>query len=347
MTTALPPESGTPPAPKRQSSDSSPHEAWRMIIAIVIGFALPVLACYGLIISSSIALQILSLGSSSSSFDFDSNSGVGPAVAVIHVEGVIVSGGDDLFSDGSLASAQTIIKNIEKAKNDSDVKAIILAVDSPGGGVVASDQIYHALKGAGKPIVVVMGDLAASGGYYVSMASDWIVANPNTLTGSIGVISEFPNAEGLLDKIGVDFVVITSGPRKDIGSPYREMTEAERAYWQKIIDETYASFVQIVADGRHMTVDEVKPLADGGVYTGRQALELGLVDQLGYQEDAITKAAELGGITGQPRIIDYENRPALFDLLTEATSQKSLVPTLAEILNQVGHPSLSARWIGQ
>jgi len=339
------PAAAAAPAPKRKDSDS--RSFWPIVITLVIGFALPVLACYGLILSSAVALQILSLGSGSSSSDFGSTRGSGPAVAVIHVEGVIASGGNDLFSDSSVASAKTIIKNIEKAKNDDEVKAIILAVDSPGGGVVASDEIYHALKGAGKPIVVVMGDLAASGGYYISMASNWIVANPNTLTGSIGVISEFPNAEGLLDKIGVDFVVITSGPRKDIGSPYREMTEAERAYWQKIIDETYASFVQIVADGRHMTVDEVKPLADGGVYTGRQALELGLVDQLGYEEDAVAKAAELGGITGKPRIIEYENRPRLFDLLTAASSQRSLVPSLAEIMNLVGHPSLSARWIGQ
>jgi len=345
MTIQTSPEPAALSAPKRKDSDS--RSFWPIVITLVIGFALPVLACYGLIISSAVALQILSLGSGASSSDFGSTRGSGPAVAVIHVEGIIASGGDGLFSDTSIASAQTIIKNIEKAKNDEDVKAIILAVDSPGGGVVASDEIYHALKGVEKPIVVVMGDLAASGGYYISMASNWIIANPNTLTGSIGVISEFPNAEGLLDKIGVDFVVITSGPRKDIGSPYREMTEAERAYWQKIIDETYASFVQIVADGRHMTVDQVKPLADGGVYTGRQALELGLVDQLGYEEDAVTKAAELGGITGKPRIIEYEDRPRFFELLTEATSQRSLVPSLAEIMSLVGHPSLSARWIGQ
>ena len=198
-----------------------------------------------------------------------------------------------------------------------------------------------------KPIVVVMGDVAASGGYYVSMAGDWIIANPNTLTGSIGVISEFPNAEGLLEKVGVDFVVITSGPRKDFGSPYREMTEAEQAYWQKTIDEIYASFVQIVAEGRQMTVAEVEPLADGGVYTGRQALELKLIDQLGYEDDAVNKAAELGGIEGEPRIIEYRERPPLFELLTQSAARNSLLPSLAEIMALVGHPTVSLRWIGQ
>ena len=335
----------SPPAavpPQREA----PGFFWRTLIALVIGFALPVLTCVGIILVSAWALQILASGSKSSSFNFDASGGSGPAVAVIRVEGVIASGESTPFGGGATAGAKTIIANIEKAKNDKDVKAILLAVDSPGGGVNASDQIYHALKNAGKPVVVIMGDVAASGGYYISMASDWIIANPNTLTGSIGVISEFPNAAGLLDKVGVQLVVITSGPRKDIGSPYREMTDDERAYWKKIIDETYASFVAIVAEGRRMTVDEVKPLADGGVFTGRQALDLKLVDQLGYEEDAVAKAAELGGIPGKPRLIEYKNEPTFLQLLTRSMAQRSLVPSLAEIMDWVGHPSLSARWIG-
>src|SRR5438876_141184 len=137
MTTETSSEPVGLPAPKRKDSEPRIREAWRIVITLVIGFALPVLACYGLLISSAVALQILSIGSnSSSSFDFGSSQGSGPAVAVIHVEGVIASGGSDLLSSGSVASAKTIIKNIEKAKNDKDVKAIILAVDSPGGGVV-------------------------------------------------------------------------------------------------------------------------------------------------------------------------------------------------------------------
>ncbi|MGH2520913.1 MAG: signal peptide peptidase SppA [Anaerolineales bacterium] len=318
--------------------------AWRTLLALLIGFALPVLACYGLILTSAVALQILSLGSRPS---FTTTSrGSGPAVALIRVEGVIMSGESLPFATGGTAGAATIIEQITRANEDSDVEAIVLAVDSPGGGVNAADRIYHELKGVEKPIVVMMGDVAASGGYYISMASDWIVANPNTLTGSIGVISEFPNAAELLDKVGVEFVVITSGPRKDIGSPYREMTDEERVYWQAMVDEIYESFVLIVAEGRQMAAEQVRPLADGSVYTGRQALALGLVDQVGYEADAIAKAAELGGIQGEPRIIEYQERPTFLDLLAQAAAERSLVPSVAEIMDLLGHPSISARWIG-
>jgi protease-4 len=246
-----------------------------------------------------------------------------------------------------VAYSNDLIDNIESAGENDQVRAIVLAVDSPGGGVVASDEIYHALTKVEKPIVVVIGDLGASGGYYISMASDYIIANPNSLVGSIGVISEFPNAEGLLEKVGVDFVVITSGPRKDFGSPYREMTEAEREYWQVMVDEMYEGFVEIVASGRNMTAAEVRTLADGSVYSGRQALELNLVDALGYEEDALAKAAELGGIDGQPRIIEYQRQPTIFDLLTAAATRPGLLPSLAEAMRLVGHPTFSARWIGQ
>jgi protease-4 len=303
-----------------------------------------VLACFGLILTSVVAWQIASLDARPSR-GFTSTGGSGPAVAIIRVNGLIISGRSGPFDQG-VAASDTLIEKIKMADEDADVKAIVLAVNSPGGGVNASDLIYHALKGVDKPIVVTMGDVAASGGYYISMASDWIVANPNTLTGSIGVISEFPNAAGLLDKAGVQFVVVTSGPRKDFGSPYREMTEEERAYWQTTVDEIYQSFVEIVAEGRHMPVEDVQLLADGGVFTGPQALEHKLVDQLGYEEEAIAKAAELGGITGEPRIIEYENTPTFFDLLSQTAARPSLSASVIEILNLVGHPTLSARWIG-
>ncbi|MEK7325740.1 MAG: signal peptide peptidase SppA, partial [Chloroflexota bacterium] len=291
------------------------------------------------------ALRILALGSTSAATPA-AESGVGPAVAVIPIKGIITSGEGGPFANTGVAFSESIIADIEKANEDNDVKAILLDVDSPGGGVVASDEIYHALSQVEKPVVVVIGGLGASGAYYISMASDWIIANPNSLVGSIGVISEFPNAEGLLEKVGVEFVVITSGPRKDVGSPYRDMTEAEEAYWQTIVDETYESFVQIVAEGRGMTVEDVAPLADGGVYTGRQALDLKLVDALGYKDDAITKAAGLGGITGEPRIIEYHKQPTLFELLTQAAQGRSLLPSAAELANLIGRPSLAARWVG-
>lgn len=336
------PTPSLPPPPKGRDSGVF----LRTLIAFLVGFGMPVLACYGLVIVSALALQILALGGSSGSLGAGETA-TGPAIAMIRVEGVISTGQGTPFDTNVVAYSKDVIANIEKADQDNEVKAIVLAVDSPGGGVVASDEIYHALKKVDKPVVVVIGDLGASGAYYISMASDWIIANPSSLVGSIGVISEFPNAEGLLEKAGVDFVVITSGPRKDFGSPYREMTDEEREYWQGMVDEIYEGFVEIVAEGRNMTVEEVKPLADGGVYTGRQALKLKLIDALGYEEDAIAKAAELGGITGKPRIIEYQRKPTLFDLLSAAASRPALLPSLAEIMNLVGHPTISVRWIGQ
>ena len=337
-------ESPIPPAPAPKPVRESPR-AWPLVLALLIGFALPVVTCLVLMVTGALSLQLLTLGRSPS-VPSVSSGGTGPAVALIRVNGVIVSGRSSPFDTASAAS-DNIIDEINQAKNDPSVRAIVLMVNSPGGSVIGSDVIYRALKDAGKPVVVMMGETAASGGFYISMAGQWIVANPNTLTGSIGVISEFPNASGLLQKVGVDFVVVTSGPRKDIGSPYREMTADERAYWQSIVDETYQGFVAIVAEGRHKTVDEIKPLADGGVYTGRQALKLGLVDQLGYDDDAIAKAAELGGITGKPRIVEYRRTPTLLDVLNNMSQSRSLVPSLSEVMDLIGHPTLSARWIGQ
>jgi len=294
-----------------------------------------------------VGTQILFMGASSIAPLSTGGVGSGPAVAVIPVQGVITSGEGSAFTAATdVAFSKTVISNIKKANDDQNIKALVLRVNSPGGGVVASDEIYHALSTVDKPVVVVIGDVGASGAYYLSMASDWIVANPNSLVGSIGVISEFPDAGGLLEKMGVDFVVITSGPRKDFGSPYREMTDGERAYWQVIIDETYDSFVQIVAAGRKLTVEEVNPLADGGVFSGRQALDLKLIDQLGYEDDAIQKAAELGGIRGEPRIVEYGNSPDFFSLLSQSVAGRSLLPSLAEVMNTLGHPTLSARWVG-
>ena len=338
-----------PPAPTsaRERPPAGSGAYWRLLGALVLGFSLPVLACYGLLVTGALALRVAAFSSAPPSSQFAGRGpATGPAVAVIRVEGVIASGEVGPFETGTVAAADTLVEQIERADANGDVRAILLYVNSPGGGVTASDVIYHALDQVDKPIVVLMGDLAASGGYYVSMASDWIIANPNTLTGSIGVISEFPSADELLDKVGVEFVVITSGPRKDFGSPYRDMTEEERQYWQAIVDEAYSGFVAIVAEGRGLPVEAVLPLADGRVYTGRQALDANLVDALGYEADAIAKAAELGGISGEPRIIEYTPTPRLFDLLSMVAQQRSLLPAVAEIFNLLGHPRLEARWVG-
>jgi protease IV len=270
----------------------------------------------------------------------------GPAVAVIDIDGEIVSGSSGSIGLSSSAVSGDIIPLVDQATSDSDVKAILLRINSPGGSVVASDEIYHALKGCGKPIVVSMGEMTASGGYYISMAGQYLVANSNTLTGSIGVISEFPEASQLMKNLGVTVAVIKSGQVKDMGSLYRPMTDSEQALWQKVIDETYNSFVQIVADGRHLSVDKVRELADGRVFTGRQALALGLIDALGYEADALAKAAELGGIKGTPRVIHLAP-PALslVSALLSGRFNQSILPE--NFLSDLLAPKLEYRWTGQ
>jgi protease-4 len=250
----------------------------------------------------------LSRGSSTTNSAF-----LGPSVGVIRVEGVIMSGESDAFQ--ASAGSESIVDLIKQAGTDSSIHAVVLRVDSPGGGVVASDEIYHALQQLDKPVVVSMGSLAASGGYYISADADYIYATPHTLTGSIGVISQFVTAEELLDEVGVEIVVITAGETKDFGSVSRDMTDEEQAYWQALIDDTHDAFIEIVADGRGMSVQEVREFADGRVFSGQQALELGLVDEIGYFDDAIQKAATLGGISGDPRVVELTPDVSLLDSL--------------------------------
>ena len=315
-----------------------------------VGFALPflgmtciaALCLVGLIGMSGLA----SSGGSQSSLHV-SGPASGPAVAEIDIEGEIVSGPAGAVGLGSsYAVSGDIIPLVKQAAADSEVKAILLRINSPGGSVVASDEIYHALKGCGKPIVVAMGELDASGGYYISMAGEYLVANPNTLTGSIGVISEFPEASQLMKNLGVTVGIIKSGSVKDMGSLYRPLTDEEKAIWQQVIDETYDSFVQIVAESRHLPVEKVRELADGRVYTGRQALALGLVDALGYEEDAVAKAAELGAIKGTPRVIRLTPPSvSLLSALLSGQISQSLLPQ--NVLSDLLAPKLEYRWTGQ
>ena len=314
------------------------------LAGVVVGFALPVLACAGMAAFFSLSTASLAAQSpvSSSSFEHISGPFSGPAVAILDVSGTIVSGESGPFDTSVVAASGELLPLIHQAAADADVRAILLRVNSPGGSVVASDEIYHALKESGKPVVVLMGDLAASGAYYISMAAGYIVANPHTLTGSIGVISEFPDAHGLLEKLGVQFTVIKSGAAKDIGSPYRQMTEDEQALWQAIVNETYEGFLKIVAEGRGLPVEEVRALADGRVFTGSQALELKLVDALGYEQEALAKAADLGKIEGEPRVIRLHTRQSVWALLS---SRMSGVILPADLIRQALGPSLEYRWM--
>lgn len=244
----------------------------------------------------------------------------GDRVAVVRIEGVIVDSRD-------------AIEELRKFRDNPGVKAIVLRIDSPGGGVVASQEIYSEVlktRADGRvKVVTSMGNLAASGGYYIAAATDKIVANPGTLTGSIGVIMELANVQGLLEKVGVQSVVIKSGTHKDLASPFRTMSAEDRAILQTVLDDVHDQFIQAVAAGRAMKVEQVRDLADGRVFTGRQARTVKLVDELGDLQDAIKLAGKLGGIAGEPRVVETRKHFSLRDLLGNIFDGKvsTLIPT--------------------
>lgn len=227
-------------------------------------------------------------------------------IALVRVEGVILD-------------SQQTVGDLKRFAETPSVKAIVLRIDSPGGGVVPSQEIYDAVKRVrnknNKMVVASMGTVAASGGYYIAAATDRIIANPGTLTGSIGVIMELANLEGLLKKIGVESLVVKSGQYKDIGSPLRKMSEGDRRILQSVMDDVHRQFIQAVAEGRSLDEAEIRPLADGRIFTGRQAKEMKLIDELGDLEDAIRLAADLVGIEGEPKVVEPRKRFSIRELL--------------------------------
>lgn len=238
-------------------------------------------------------------------------------VALIRIEGVILD-------------AQATISELKQYSENPLVKAIVLRIDSPGGGVVPSQEIHDAVKRvktkSNKAVIASMGTVAASGGYYIAAATDRIIANPGTLTGSIGVIMEMANFEGLMKKVGVEGVVIKSGRFKDVGSPLRKMSDEERKLLQSVMDDVHHQFIQAVADGRSLEVSEVEPLADGRIYTGRQAKEARLVDELGDLDDAIHIAADIAGMEGEPKVVEPRKRFSFRDIIESRWS--SVFPKL-------------------
>ncbi|HBE73289.1 MAG TPA: signal peptide peptidase SppA [candidate division Zixibacteria bacterium] len=227
---------------------------------------------------------------------------------------------------GPIVSSDEPVRLLNKYRDNKSVKAIVLRVESPGGGVAASQEIYEAVWRARdrKPVVCSMGEVAASGGYYIACACDTIVANPGTLTGSIGALMEFMTAEELIRKVGLRFEVVKAGEVKDIGSISRKMTPAERAMLQSMLDDVHLQFMEAVAEGRGIDLDSLRTYADGRVFTGRQAWYLGLVDTLGTLDDALTIAGRMGGLKDPPRVIREKKRKrSLYDLLFDFSETAS------------------------
>lgn len=213
--------------------------------------------------------------------------------------------------EGVITDVDWYMEQVKSFRTNDRVKGVVLRIDSPGGAVAPTQELYDELLKLKekKPLVVSMGTVAASGGYYLSCASDWIVANPGTITGSIGVIMEFTNMEKLFGKLGIRTETIKSGLHKDMGSPFRELTEEERTLLTEMVKDVREQFVEAVVAGRPVEFEKINPYLDGRVFTGRQALGLGLVDELGNINVALEKAAELAGLPKVPaEILEPEKR---------------------------------------
>ncbi|MBP2633946.1 MAG: signal peptide peptidase SppA, type [Firmicutes bacterium] len=260
----------------------------------------------------------------------DKKMSAGNKIAVVYVDGTITGGhgASGLLSESG--GTDSLIKQLHEASDDASIKGIVLRINSPGGSSTATEEVGEEIKkirAKGKPVVTSMGDMAASGGYWLAACTDKIYANPTTLTGSIGVYMPYSNWEELYKKIGIRQEKIKSGVHKDILSNDRPMTEEERVILQTMVDEIYQGFVEVVAEGRHLDIETVKKIADGRVYTGKQAKELGLVDEMGNLYDAIDGTAQMVGIHGKPKIKEYgKNNP--FSMLMSTSDKAELLKTL-------------------
>ena len=232
--------------------------------------------------------------------------GIGKKVGIIQVSGPILS-------------SNPTVKDLENFRNRKDISAILVRIDSPGGLVAPTQEIYEKIKTIKeeKPIIASMASVAASGGYYIALGADTIIANPGTIVGSIGVIMNYPVMTKFLDKVGIEFETVKSGDLKDVGSYSREVTEADRKHLNEMVDDMYSQFVNVVSQNRSLSKEEVKKIADGRVFTGKQSKELGLIDVIGTFEDAVSIAGTMGQIKGKPKIVQVnKKRPSVLDWFT-------------------------------
>lgn len=309
-----------PAAPAPAQSSSS---AWRWFVGIVLVLILATFACCG--------LSFASLGSQSG---LGGKVALGESIAVIHIDGVIAGTGSAV---NGVITPEDILYQLDQALSDDNVKAILLRIDSPGGTVAASQEIAMEVAYAAeeKPVIASVGDVGASGAYMVASQCDEIIALPTSAVGSIGVITEIPNVAGLLDKLGVQFTVLTAGKYKDAGSPYRSLTPTETTLIQQEVDNAYEEFITIVAEGRDLPEEKVREMATGWAYSAREGEKLGLVDTLGTYNDAVDRAAELGGIDGDPGIVTYDTT-GYGDLLSTLLGVKSSLDRIGSIAPDMG-----------
>lgn len=248
----------------------------------------------------------------------------------------------------TILSSESIVRQFKKYGEDKSIKAIILRVNTPGGGVAASQEMYEAIKktrDAGKPVIVSIGSLGASGGYYAACGGSTIVADPGSLVGSIGVIINIMNYEGLADKIGISQTIFKSGELKDAGNPLRQLNEKDKEYFQSIVMDSYDQFLSVVSSERKMDKEKLKEYADGRVFTGKQAKEIGLIDSLGTFEDAIAIAGRMAGIDGEPTIVKERERASLVERILDSFSGNELKSIKEEIKSEyINQPLLQYKF---
>jgi protease-4 len=297
------------------------------------------LGLVGLVVFAVVLILVATSGPTAPAlYDEEYVSGDGPdKVVVVPIEGVIAPADDTLGRVLPTSTPEGLTDALRQAGSDPSVVAVVLEIDSPGGGVTASDEMHQSVldfeENTGEPVVVSMQDVTASGGYYISTAADRIVANKTTLTGSLGVIFEIPNFAEAADKYGIKQVVIKSGKYKDMGSSFREMTPKERDIFQSIVDDLYSVFVDVISEGRGIPEDRVREIADGRVYSGLQAKKLGLIDSFGGLDEASAIAGNLAG-TSDTTVVRYVQQPSFTDtLLARLASEK---PQAEQIMDAAG-----------
>lgn len=251
--------------------------------------------------------------------------------------------------DFTIFSSEGIVRQFKKYGEDKSIKAIILRINTPGGGVAASQEIYEIVKktrDSGKPVIVSIASLGASGGYYAACGGSTIVADEGSLVGSIGVIIQLVNYKELADKIGIKSMTITSGELKDAGNPFKDFSEKDRTYFQEIVDDTFDQFLEVVSKERKIDTADLKQYATGRVFTGRQALKIGLVDSIGTYEDAIKIAANMAGIDGEPTIVKEKERSTLIERILDTFSNNELRSIKEELKSEfIDQPLLQYKFV--
>ena len=319
--------------PERHPEEPRRRRRWPFVVGGLVALGLVGLAIVAVVL-------ILSAGGLTAPAVYDEEyvAGDGPdIIAVVPVEGTIAPADNTLGGTQPTITPEGLADALRQAGQDTSVVAVVLEVNSPGGGVTASDEMHQSIldfkKNTGKPVVVSMGDTAASGGYYISTAADRIVANETTLTGSLGVIIPLNNYAEAADKYGIKQVVIKSGKYKDMGSAFREMTPDEREIFQTIVNQEYAEFVDVISEGRDIPEDRVREIADGRVYSGSQAKDLGLVDSFGSLDEASAIAGRLAG-ERDTTVVRYVQEPTLTEtLLARLATQE---PQAKQIMEAAG-----------